>query len=62
MRNQVFQIPQWIAKEKLGTEQQSDDTKALIRKLRDLTTSGQICKNVNSEYKIPFFRLYSEST
>jgi ATP-dependent protease ClpP protease subunit len=42
-------------------EKESDDTKKLIQRLEELGKSNQICKNVDKDYKIPFFRLYGGS-
>lgn len=44
------------------SEEESDKSKELIKQLDDLTDLGHICKNINKEYKIPFFRLYEEKT
>lgn len=43
------------------SENVSDKAKKLISDLEALAKSGQICKNVDKEYKIPFFRLYGGS-
>lgn len=37
---------------------ESDLTKALVTALKNLEIEGTICKYVESEYKVPFFRLY----
>lgn len=39
-------------------QSESDKAKNIIRKLRTLTDSGIVCKNVDKDYKIPFIRLY----
>ena len=43
------------------SEAESDRAKELIRSLHALVKSNQICKNVDKDYKIPFFRLYDAS-
>ena len=35
-----------------------DSTRNLIKELQRLTKSNTICKNVNANYKVPFFKLY----
>jgi len=39
-------------------DEESDASKSLIEELSKLTTSGHICKSINEEFKVPFFRLY----
>jgi hypothetical protein len=39
-------------------EQESDIMKELVSMLDDLTSAGVICKDVEKDYKMPFFRLY----
>ncbi|MGC1708839.1 MAG: hypothetical protein WA799_03445 [Nitrosotalea sp.] len=40
------------------SQDESDKSKEIISNLSDLAKSGHICKNVDKDTKIPFFRLY----
>lgn len=42
------------------SEQESDMTKETISTLDDLTRAELICRDVDKDYKVPFFRLYKE--
>jgi len=42
------------------SEQESDITKELITMLEALTRTQTICKDIEKDYKMPFFRLYYE--
>jgi hypothetical protein len=42
------------------TQDESDQSKGLISDLEDLAKSGYICKNIDRDNKIPFFRLYAD--
>jgi hypothetical protein len=42
------------------SDPESDSTKNFINMLEKLTKTNIICKDVENEYKLPFFRLYDK--